>query len=351
MNNKLTSYGCKILVMLILCISLPIVWLEVYIWQHCLWPPSGPNVEIIVSACKSPRLYSVSPNGRYILYLADYHGKYQSLLQDTTTGEERPAFASGRFWLSNTLFLDEGYPPQTRVADLSNESLTSLQWVQDMEGTTTQLANGSETYSSEVVKWFRNASQVYYIPRRRWAIALGPDFKAHPENNYILANRAYDFTNSILKFLKEHRIAYREIGYPNNGSDLISHNGRYVMPFLGPDGFYTAEGTRIGPFYDFIRDHRCCLAYGWAYDDSGIYVQGSTVGSGFMLPFPGQVQPILKLNLPPEYLSPAARQVQRSRQNQARMALIIQALVLIMLLVTGSWFFWRRKRKNIPNVS
>jgi hypothetical protein len=295
-------------------------------------------------------LYSVSPDGKYLLYTANRHGKYQPLLQDTTIGEEHPAFAIGRFWLNNTLFLDEAYPPQTRVADLSDESLTPLQWVQEMEGTTTQLADGSETYSPEVVKWFRNAAQVYYISKqKRWAIALGPDFKDHPENNYILAN-SYDFSNSILKFLKDNQIAYTEIGYPDNGSDLVSHNGRFVMPALGPHGLYTVEGTRIGPFYDFIRDHRCCLAHGWAHDDSGIYVQGSTAGSSSTVPFPGQVQPILKLNLPPQYLSAEALQFQRSRQLQALIGKILRVSALV-LPIMGVWYFRRRKRKNAPQTS
>jgi hypothetical protein len=350
MSNKITKYGCTILIVLILCISLPFVWLETYIWQHCLFPPSGRNVEVVVSACDAPRLYSISPDGKYILYLANLDGKSQPLLMDTTTGDERSAFAIGLFWLSNILFLDEAFPPHTRVADLSDESRTSLQWVQDIEGTTMQLADGSEIYSPEVVKWFQDAQQVYYISTRRWAIALSPDL-IHPENNYVLANKTYDDTNSILKFLKENQISYREVGYPNNGSDLVSHNGRFVMPFLGPDGFYTTGGTRIGPFYDFVRgDHLCCLAYGWAYDDSGIYVQGDSVGGSGMFPFPPKAQPILKLDLPQEYLTPAARQALNVYQNHARVEMMIKVLVLILLLLAGLWFFWWRRRAKRETV-
>lgn len=67
-----------------------------------------------------------------------------------------------------------------------------------------------------------------------------------------------------------------------------------------------------------------------------------------MFPFPPKAQPILKLNLPPEYLTPAAHQAQEARQNRARMAMIIRVSVLVSVLVAGLWFFWWRKRKNAP---
>jgi hypothetical protein len=49
------------------------------------------------------------------------------------------------------------------------------------------------------------------------------------------------------------------------------------------------------------------MVYGWAYDDSGIYAQGYQSGTGWVFPpEPEIAQPILKLNLPLEYLSQAA---------------------------------------------
>ena len=175
MNNKATSYGCTILVVLILCVSLPVVWLEVYRWQHCLFPPSGPNVEVVVSACDAPRIYSISPDGKYILYLANHHGKYQALFMDTTTGNEQPAFAIGQFWLSDILFVDGIVPPQIWIADISDESLIPLQWVQNIEGATSRLGDSTLVFSPEVVNWFRNAEKVYFVSWHHWAIALGSE--------------------------------------------------------------------------------------------------------------------------------------------------------------------------------
>jgi hypothetical protein len=357
MKNRMTRYGSIILIVLILCVSLPVAWLEYDYWQHCWFPPSGPNVEIIVSACEDPIIYGVSRDGRYLSYALRMGDTYQLWLIDTVTGtRERDTSADG-WWKYNDWWLGDsvriiGEPSNGphggfEIADVSNGSKVSVQWVEGIPGTTTRLPDGSETYSSEVVAWFRNAEQVYYISAHQWAVAIGPNFGEHSENNYILAIVGRDSTNSILRFLKDNQIVYQQIGYPNDGSNVVSHNGRFVIPFLGDVGFYTTDGRKIRPLDDFMRgDLDCCSVYGWAYDDSGIYVQANTQGSGGMFPFPPKAQPIIKLNLPPEYLSPAALQNQGAHLNQARITLIIRVLVLIVLLIAGLVLFWWRKKVN-----
>src|SRR5690242_9608505 len=103
MDSKMLRYSCIILLALILCIGLPIAGLEVYIWQYCLFPPSGPNVEVVVSACKSPRLLSISPDGRYISY-GTVSGDQRWLL-DTLTNEFHADASCGDWWLDNTIRL------------------------------------------------------------------------------------------------------------------------------------------------------------------------------------------------------------------------------------------------------
>lgn len=351
MNNKIPKYGCIILVALILCIGLPVVWLETYIWQNCWFPPSGPNVEIIVSACEDPIMYGVSRDGRYLSYALRDGDNYQLWLLDTLTGKRELDTMGGGWWLTSTIRI-RGEPsngPQGgfEISDISDGSRSPLQWVESLPGTTTKLTNGSETYSPEVLQWFRSAEQVYYISSYRWAVALGPDFKIHPQNTYILARGDDDPKNSILKFLKDNQMVYQRIGYPGDGSDVVSHNGRFVIPFLGDEGFYTTDGKKIGPLYDFMnRDLDCCSVYGWAYDDSGIYVQANTQGSGGMFPYPPKAQSILKINLPPEYLSPVARQALNVYQNHVRVEMMIKVLALILLLSAALLFFWWRKRKD-----
>ena len=343
----MTKYGRIILVALILGIGLPIVWLEAYTWQHCVFPPSGSNVEVVVSACKNPTIKMISPDGRYLPYSVVTANGHESWVLDTVTGEQQLDTSCGNWWLNNTLKLGGitqtlNYSGGFTVCDINDGTKVSIEW-----------SEGISEITDPVVKRFQNAQQVYYISINRWAVALGPDFKTHPEQAYVLAERyGYDPTNSVLKFLKDNQISYHEVSYPNEGSKLVSHNGRFVTKLFGEDGFYTLDGTKIGPLYDnFIREYPgCCTTYGWAHDDSGIYAQ-AYIQSGGMFPNPTPRQPILKLNLPPEYLSPTALQTQEARQKQARIALIIQVSILILLLMAGVWFFWWRNRKNAPKVS
>ncbi|HEU0293374.1 MAG TPA: hypothetical protein VFR47_11600 [Anaerolineales bacterium] len=338
MGNKMTKYGFAILIALIFCVSLPVVWLEVYIWQYCLFPPNSPNVEVVVSACDNPTIKMMSPDGRYLPYSVVTSKGYESWVLDTVTGERQLDTTCGNWWLNNTLKLGgitktAKYPGEFTICDITDGTKIAVEWSED-----------TIEVPEEVVERFRDAEQVYYISFSRWAIALGPDFKNHPEQVYVLAE-GYDPTHSVLNFLKDNQISYQEINYPNEGKRRVSHNGRFVTKLFGEDGFYTAEGTKIGPLYDnFSRDYPgCCTTYGWAYDDSGVYAQAH-IQSGGMFPNPTPRQPILKLDLPQEYLTPAARQALNVYQNHARVEMMIKVLVLILLLLAGLWFFWWRRK-------
>jgi hypothetical protein len=228
------------------------------------------------------------------------------------------------------------YPGGFTVCDISDGTKISVEW-----------SEGIAEATDEVIERFRNADQVYYISITRWAVALGPDFKTHPEQAYVLAEKyGYDPADSVLSFLKDHQISYQELIYPNEGPQFVSHNKRFVTRLFGEDGFYTLDGTKIGPLYDnFIGEYPgCCSTYGWAYDDSGIYAQAH-IQSGGMFPYPTPRQPIIKIYLPTEYLTPAARQAQQSHQNWALIGIIIR--MLIIMLIAGLCFVWWQKKKSI----
>ncbi len=354
--SRVPYWGCGCIVaavaMLALCISLPIVWNDYYQLEYCWFPPSGPNVEVVVSACDNPSLRSLSPDGKHMIYVTD---QSESWLRNFSTGEVRPALITAApIWLDNQFVLGT-----SAVWDVRDDSLTQLQWVESMEGTTSRLEDGTLVFSSEVVEWFQRAEHVYYVPEFPIrAIALSSDFKNHPESNYLLktpsTSRAGD-DQAILTFLEENDIPYIEIGKMLSGSAWASHDGRLIARF---DGFFTAEGEKIGPMYDFTNYMEGSpVAYGWAHDDSGVYVQYDRGWDMWTIP---KAQPILKINLPPEYMSPAARaaaeayQLQLAQQKQARQRQGVMTwgslAGAVVVLLGGGWLVWRRRKKKSPRM-
>ncbi len=344
-----------ILLVPILCILASCIWYVGYGWHYCLVPPSGPNVEIVVSACQSPRMIGVSPDGRYISYYAQGSDGNQPRLLDTLTNERRPDPGCGEWWLTGTIRIGGDVGDANRhgefwICDLSDGSRVQPKWVQDAPGMITQAADGSESFSPQVLEWFRDAEQVYYVASQRWAVAMSPDFKTYPGHIYLLTNRLNDPVDSVLRFLTDNHIPYRRIGYAGDGTSRVSHNGRFVLPSLGSPGFYASDGARIGPLYDYVqRDQWCCRAYGWASDDSGVYAQGNVIGDATMFALPPPAQPIMKLDLPTAYLTPEAQQTMRNRQNLQQLALIARIGAPILLVAIGYRCF-RRARRAKPAV-
>ena len=348
--NKTPKLGCIILVLLILCISLPIVWLEAYTEQYCWFPPRDPNIQVIVSACDHPTLGMMSPDGRYLPYtIVTAHG-YEAWVLDTVTGQLQRDTSCGEWWLSKTLKLG-GYtqavdtPGKFTVCNIIDGTELAAQWVEAMPGTTTQSVDGTETFSAEVVGWFRNAEQVYYISFRQWAVALGPDFKDHPERAYILASEDY-YPNSILKFLKDKQISYTEINFPSQSQR--SHDGRFIASFVWREGFsfLTVADEHLiskAEMADLALD---TMFAGWAYDDSGIYILSRAGESLIIPPILEKKQPVLKIYLPPEYLTSTAQQELADYQKQARTVLVVRFSELIFLVVAGVLLFWWRRKVN-----
>jgi hypothetical protein len=303
----------------------------------------------------------MSPDGRFFPYAATIGGDYEPFLLDTLTGEQLLGKGCGDWWLTNTVQLGGSTPPdgyswEFVVCDISGGGMVSAQWAQGIEEATSQLQDGTRVFNPEVVEWFSNAEQVYYIKWMNWAVALGSDFLKHPENNYVLAiprsGRYWD-TRSILKFLDDNQIAYTEIDRARSGSAGPSHDGHFIARF---DGFFTAEGRNIGPMYDSIAYIAGSpVAYGWAYDDSGVYVQFFEGGSLWIFPrLPPKQQPILKINLSPEYLSPAARQAVEARQAQERAAQLQRTIfwIAVVLALAGlAVLWWRRKAEKAKRIA
>lgn len=298
-NTKI-RWGCIVFagILILLCGG---AWM----WQSlsCHIPPADSNVEVVVSACRDPYLYSISPDGKYLAYGSE--GK--SWLRNLITDEEQSLSIGGELWLSDRWLLQETNTANTRqfwIFDVSDESQTPLQWVQEISGTTRR-NDGVLVFSSDVITWFRQANTVFYAPESHLniAVALSQDFKNHPEANYVLATpRSHQSGDeqAILTFLTENAISYVEVKsryryYPPD--PLPSHNGRFI-----------ATGTRITTLEGkpvVQTEELYGTIHGWAYDDSGVYYQLPRLSDGSIL-MPlfrvGKAQPILKLKIPEAYL-------------------------------------------------
>jgi hypothetical protein len=306
MNMKISSrWGCVILALIALASC---AWLYQQIFPDCNAPLDNPNLEVIISACRNPHLHSTSPDGTYMVYGTEERdgGLW---LRSLTTGEEQRLSAYSDYWISSELLLQETKYEGVRefqIYDVQTKSQTPLQSVLAISGATSRLDDGTLVFSPEVLTWFQQADKVYYAPDSlSIAIALASDFKSHPQANYVFATSGNSPRDSeaIARFLMENNITYVEI---HRGFDfehpLPSHDGRFVAVgsrITTPGGEILVQTTK---YIDPIT--------GWASDDSGVYFQSSGVQDPPIL-FPlfslGIRQPILKLNLPPEYLTPAAR--------------------------------------------
>lgn len=292
-------------------VVLPILLVTICVWgassllfSNCDALPEDPNVEVVISACRKPHLYSISPDGKYLVYGAEKQGIW---LQNLNTGEEQALSAAGHYWLSDQWLLQEADIQGERlfwVFDVRDGTQTPLQWVHGMPGMTSRLDDETLVFSPEVLIRFQKAETVYFVPESlKIAVALAPDFKTHPEDSYVLATpRSYRGRDpeAITAFLTDNDISYVEIKnkyyyYPPD--PLPSHNGHFI-----------ATGTRImTPAGKVVvqTQELFGVIYGWAHDDSGVYFQLPRLRNGpfLMLLFRvGKAEPILKLKVPEKYL-------------------------------------------------
>jgi hypothetical protein len=301
--KKLLGYSTILAILTLLC-CIGVYW---QISPDCgETAPEDPNVEVVISACLRPHLYSISPDGTYLVYGVEKDER-GALLRNLVTGEEQELLHVGYYWLSDRWLLQETDIQGVRqfwIFDVIDRTQTPLQWVNGMPGMVSRLNDGTLAFSSEVLAGFQKAETVYFVPESlKIAVAVAPDFKTYPENNYVLATpRSYQTTDpeAIVAFLTENAIPYVEIKnkyyyYPPD--PLPSHNGRFI-----------ATGTLITTSDDEVvvrAKEFDGVIYGWAYDDSGIYYQLPTVRGGpILMPLfsIGKAEPILKLKVPEAYL-------------------------------------------------
>jgi hypothetical protein len=278
-----------------------------YLFQ-CTCPPASEearypkDVDVIVSACRlvSSRL---SPSGR-LLFVGEKIDRVDTkYLLDLETMEktniEYQPFPS--FLIDDTI-IDRTTGRQYPIQAFSH-------WRDDA------YING-EPNLDLLVSALHRAEQVFLTPNYSTVVVLMPNFFANPAQSFTFD--LFDFpmwdSNEMEQFLRENKVSYRTVlaSFPD---EVISPDERFVAR---ADGIYLNDtNQKIVGGYSFSRFFRAysgkwLAVRGWTYDSSGVIYSQFTVGPclieigmmdgvGCFYEVP---QPVLKLKVPEDYLSP-----------------------------------------------
>lgn len=273
------------------------------------------QVDVVVPACRYD-VTRLSPSGRLLYVGRKVLWNDTSYLLDLQT-DEKIAFAipegSNRFLTDDLLFLSLDYGHRYEGGEYILDRTTGKQypirkfvyWRPDA------YVNGKANLSV-LVEGLREAKQVFLISDGDTIVTLAPDFRIYPEHNFLTGwfDIPRDASSGVEYFLQENNIVYQTI-LANFPGEVVSPDGKFVARY---DGIYLVEtnqkiveGYPDGGGYLSVR--------GWAYDGrEAIYSQPilgpcliktnffifDDTGCFFEVP-----QPVLMLEVPPEYLPPA----------------------------------------------
>lgn len=268
------------------------------------------SVDVIVPACR----YSISthsPSGR-MLYVQEESSSYLLNLQ---TAQKTPLTLpeETNYFLTDNLIFHTFYGDDEFVLDIT----TGKQYpVQRFSRLHPEAYVNGEINLSLLGEELRKAKDVFLIDNDL-ILALGSGADPSPEKNFVTG--WFDILGTapdrLEKFLQENEIVYYQVLDLFPG-EVISPNGKFIAR---NDGIYLREtDQKIVDGYSasgHLRSYsgKYLALRGWAYDNSGaLYSAGLTpclLETGFFVfDYPGCFirvpQPLLKVNVPGEYLVP-----------------------------------------------
>lgn len=273
-------------------------------FEQDLYPDS---VEIIVSACRLPHTMRLSPNGRYMLITAGSKWDNNYLL-DLVTGQEQPwpfevyTREEEGFWTDTTVLI-HGRP----VDDAKLVEVTTGNIIKPVIFETDIYPDGQLRIPTTALQALKEADQVLLRTEAPIVLALSFNSRQDLIKGYVLFLGMWrqEFATQLETTFSENGIEY---AYSNPCWTLLlyklikcpSHNGSYVV---GHSAITTSDGR---PIQEVPRSStlvsRATRILGWAYDDSGVYLQlipKCLVEAGPINSAIGCVpQPIIKLKVP-----------------------------------------------------
>ncbi len=279
-----------VVLLVLLCRNLPSLML--CLKQDFFRPP---NTKVLVSACKSPKVFGV-PGGEVAFVREGFTDKMYLL--DLRTGEKRdvpndPLLLKRKVFLSSNLVWVIGSPggpshPSYRphyILDLTNGNryeLLDLTWLPLKDG----------AFDPKYYEYIKSANQVFLHHGENIVIALSLDLSQG--KNVVLFKSLGTGKNGekLNQILSDLDVNYEIIDFSLYNADVPSPTNKYIARF---DGIYLARTNQriTSGMYNYFR--------GWYYDDSAIIVQGN---GDYLLTFPGVSSvfyvpsPVLKLRLP-----------------------------------------------------
>jgi hypothetical protein len=293
-----------------------------YLFQ-CNCPPASeearyPNeVDVIVSACRNGGV-RLSPSGRLLYVNEKGDGQTSSYLLDLETYEKIDfalAEGSNYFLTDDLVFLSLDYGGGEYILDRTTGEQYPIQ-------SFIQLQPNAYSYGKlDVNLLFRALLQVEKVflidAPYQPVIALSPDFRTHPEHNFIFEASALsgDYMNLLSQFLQQNNIIYYHISatFPDEAK---SPDGTLVAR---ADGIYLVETEqKIVEGYSASRFYRAYsrkyfMVRGWVYDGRRViyskFLNPCLIETSFFIfddprCYYEVPQPVLQLKVPEEYLLP-----------------------------------------------
>ncbi|HKY55910.1 MAG TPA: hypothetical protein VJM08_16455 [Anaerolineales bacterium] len=272
-------------------------------------------VDVIVPACQHVNS-RLSPSGRLLHVQGENSGFPTTYLLDLETNE-RTSFTlseSAFYFLTDDLLYVISYQDGGEyILDRINGKQYSIQKFTSLHPNA--YVDGDVNLSL-LAEALREASDVFLIGNDI-IVALGPEFPAFPEHNFVTGwfDMPGKNSNRVEQLLTENNITYKIVllSFPD---EVISPDGRFVAR---ADGIYLVEtGQKIVEGYSASKfyhpySRKYFKVQGWTYDGRGVIysklLNPCLIETNFFIfddysCYYEVPQPVLKLKVPEEYLLP-----------------------------------------------
>ncbi len=253
------------------------------LYYFFVYDPLPPNVEIVVTVKEEPKQWQLSPNGDKIVYTAidSQHAQVRLLFLDNQQKQEiENSEACG--WISNIhLNCQSSKDYSTFMVNTADLSQAHIQIIgMDSPQLLTILQQAGKIYRDK-----KGEEDVGFF------FVLSED-KNKPNENYQINSIDIDTT------LKGY--TYTQISFLSNFAEqpikIYSPNQAYYFVWYGANvTIYNAKTNQQLAQYDRDPAERLEVG-GWAWDSSGIYLKGMSLG--LIMSHPNSDFPIRKLVIP-----------------------------------------------------